>query len=192
MAHILIAHGTSERHTERVAQHLRVVADQHGHKVVLLRVDERAPTLSLDAFDAAMVGGTVRFGRFQRALRLFAMEQRAFLEAVPSAFFGICLPPGAADDVGQAAAQRHVERFVEETGWQPPHVGLFAGRLAYRQVGWIERLLLERLARRHGASTDTSRDHVYTDWDAATRFVEEFLEGHLARRPSVPRRRGGA
>ena len=27
-----------------------------------------------------------------------------------------------------------------------------------------------------GLSTDTSRDHVYTDWDDVTRFAEAFLE----------------
>jgi menaquinone-dependent protoporphyrinogen oxidase len=26
-------------------------------------------------------------------------------------------------------------------------------------------------------STDTSRDHVYTDWDEVKRFAEAFLEG---------------
>ena len=27
-----------------------------------------------------------------------------------------------------------------------------------------------------GLSTDTSRDHVYTDWDEVKRFAEAFLE----------------
>jgi menaquinone-dependent protoporphyrinogen oxidase len=27
-----------------------------------------------------------------------------------------------------------------------------------------------------GLSTDTSRDHVYTDWDEVERFAEAFLE----------------
>lgn len=31
-------------------------------------------------------------------------------------------------------------------------------------------------AQRGGTSTDSSRDHEYTDWEALDRFVDEFIE----------------
>jgi menaquinone-dependent protoporphyrinogen IX oxidase len=33
---------------------------------------------------------------------------------------------------------------------------------------------MKQIAARAGGSTDTSRDHVYTDWAALDRLVDEF------------------
>jgi menaquinone-dependent protoporphyrinogen oxidase len=35
---------------------------------------------------------------------------------------------------------------------------------------------MKRIARKSGGSTDTSRDHDYTDWAALDLFVQEFVE----------------
>jgi menaquinone-dependent protoporphyrinogen oxidase len=35
---------------------------------------------------------------------------------------------------------------------------------------------MKRIARASGGSTDTSRDHEYTDWEALDRLVDELLK----------------
>ena len=65
--------------------------------------------------------------------------------------------------------------FVQETGWQPGKVGKFAGALVYRRYGRVKRWLMKLVVKRAGGDTDTSRDYEYTDWDAVTRFTEDFL-----------------
>jgi menaquinone-dependent protoporphyrinogen oxidase len=44
----------------------------------------------------------------------------------------------------------------------------------YSKYNWFIRFVMKRIARRAGASTDTSRDHEFTDWVALDRFVNEF------------------
>ena len=51
----------------------------------------------------------------------------------------------------------------------------FAGALRYSRYGWLKRRLMRSIARREGGDTDTSRDHVYTDWDAVDRFAVDIL-----------------
>jgi menaquinone-dependent protoporphyrinogen oxidase len=34
---------------------------------------------------------------------------------------------------------------------------------------------MRAIARHEGGSTDTTRDHEYTDWDAVTRFADEVV-----------------
>jgi menaquinone-dependent protoporphyrinogen oxidase len=48
-----------------------------------------------------------------------------------------------------------------------------AGALLYRQYGVLVRMMMRLIAGRVGASTDTSRDHDYTDWDAVDRYADE-------------------
>jgi menaquinone-dependent protoporphyrinogen oxidase len=54
---------------------------------------------------------------------------------------------------------------------------LFGGALLYRQYGLLKRYMMKRIVRDKpgGLSTDTSRDHEYTDWDDVNRFAEDFL-----------------
>jgi menaquinone-dependent protoporphyrinogen oxidase len=75
-------------------------------------------------------------------------------------------------------ARAYVENFEQQTGWRPAQVGLFSGALLYRQYGFLKRLMMKKIVsdKRGGLSTDTSSDHVYTDWDEVKRFAEAFLE----------------
>jgi len=69
-----------------------------------------------------------------------------------------------------------VENFAQETGWRPAKVGLFRGALLYRQYGFLKRFMMKRIVRgKPGMSMDTSRDHVYTDWDQVKKFAEDFV-----------------
>jgi menaquinone-dependent protoporphyrinogen oxidase len=41
------------------------------------------------------------------------------------------------------------------------------------------RWYMKRASRRHGGSTDTSRDHEYTDWAQVERFASDILAAAL-------------
>ena len=49
-----------------------------------------------------------------------------------------------------------------------------AGALLYRQYRPAIRLLMRIISMMAGGSTDTSRDHEYTDWKAVSRFADEI------------------
>jgi menaquinone-dependent protoporphyrinogen oxidase len=76
-----------------------------------------------------------------------------------------------------ANAEAYVANFEQETGWRPAQVGFFGGALLYRQYGFLKRSMMKRIVRSKpgNLSTDTSRDHEYTDWDEVERFGEDFL-----------------
>ena len=69
-----------------------------------------------------------------------------------------------------------MQDFAAASGWTPEQVSLVAGALLYTQYGFAKRQLMRGIAasKRGALSTDTSQDHVYTDWDAVRRFAEGF------------------
>ena len=68
-----------------------------------------------------------------------------------------------------------MEKFEEETGWRPAHVGLFAGALLYTHYGFIKKHIMKKIASDKGSlDTDTTRDYVYTEWDGVQRFTEDY------------------
>jgi menaquinone-dependent protoporphyrinogen oxidase len=173
MTKILIAYATTEGQTAQIADRLADVIRKRGVEAEALDL-KRSKDVSLDGYDAVIVGGSIHMGKHQEHVTDFVRKNRAVLERRPSAFFSVSL--AAHGDMANAEA--YVENFEQQTGWHPTKVGLFSGALLYRKYGLLKRYMMKRIVRDKpgGVSTDTSRDHVYTDWDQVKRFAEDFLE----------------
>ena len=173
MTKIIIGYGTPEGQTARIAEHIAEVIRGRGHEAQAVDL-KRSPEVRLDDYDAAIVGGSIHMGKHEEHVVDFVQKNRIGLERLPSAFFSVSL--AAHGDLENARA--YVENFEQQTGWHPGQVGLFSGALLYRHYGFLKRLMMKKIVsdKPGGLSTDTSRDHVYTDWDEVKRFAEAFLE----------------
>jgi menaquinone-dependent protoporphyrinogen oxidase len=49
-----------------------------------------------------------------------------------------------------------------------------AGAILYTKYNFLLRFVMKQIAKKAGASTETSQDYEYTDWVALDRFVEEL------------------
>jgi menaquinone-dependent protoporphyrinogen oxidase len=178
MTKILIAYGTTDGHTARIAEYLADVFRGRGHEAAAVDL-KRSRDASLDGYDAVIVGGSIHMGKHDEHVRGFVRRNRVGLERLPSAFFSVSL--AAHGDMENARA--YVENFEQEMGWQPTQIGFFGGALLYRQYGFLKRLMMKKIVRDKpgNLSLDTSRDHEYTEWDEVKRFAEDFLERPVPR-----------
>ncbi|HEY8519535.1 MAG TPA: menaquinone-dependent protoporphyrinogen IX dehydrogenase [Gammaproteobacteria bacterium] len=173
MARLLIAYGTTEGQTAKIAAHIGDAARRVGLEVAVCpaaEIDEAEPA----RYDAIVVGGSLHDGRYQRAVRDFVARHRELLAARPSAFFSVSLAAASRDPAERAEAMRIARDFTAAAGWTPRQIASFAGALKYTQYSWLKRALMKHIARKEGGDTDTSRDFEYTDWDDVTRFAEAF------------------
>ena len=83
----------------------------------------------------------------------------------------------AASDTGPDPAG-YLARFATATRWKPGRTRAIAGALRYTSYGRVTRALMKLIAWRRDRPTDTSRDHVFTDWRAVARFADE-IDGDL-------------
>ncbi len=74
-----------------------------------------------------------------------------------------------------ADVQKMIDAFLKETGWHPSKVHGVAGALSYTKYNCLIRFVMKRIAKAQGASTDTSRDHELTDWEALDHIVDEVI-----------------
>jgi menaquinone-dependent protoporphyrinogen oxidase len=171
---ILIAYGTSEGQTARIAERIAGVIREHGHEAVPADVKRATPDPA--EYDAVIVGASVRRGRHQTQVGEYVRETREALERLPTAFFSVSLAICEPTEAGRKEAEGYAEEFFRLTRWHPGKVALFAGALRYTRYGVFTRWIMKRIARGKGSpDLDTSRDYEYTDWDGVTRFAEEFL-----------------
>jgi menaquinone-dependent protoporphyrinogen oxidase len=182
MARILVIYGTTDGHTARIARELGVALSSAGADVEVQRACRsflammRRPDPALpgpEGYDGVIVAASLRAGRFQAPVRQWIRCHAAKLAAVPGAFLPVCLMvrnPKAAPTLAAI-----VSRFLDGCGWHPGVVKPIAGALLYTRYPRLTRWMMRRIAARTGNDTDTSRDHVYTDWDDVRRFAREFL-----------------
>jgi menaquinone-dependent protoporphyrinogen oxidase len=179
-----VFYATREGHTRRVAEQVAAGLRSRGLDVVLSVVgDCGVPRDLADAHSAVLLAASVHMGTHEPEMIAFARNHRASLESLPNAFLSVTLSEAGVErkDATPEAHARFVadvrgmvDRFVADTGWHPERVVPVAGALRYSQYKFFVRLVMKRIARRAGGSTDTSRDHDYTDWAALDRFVAEF------------------
>ena len=172
MSKIEIVYGTTEGQTAKIAEVMAQVIRAHGHDVAAVDVKQARDGLG-DGYDGVIVGASIHMGKHDKRVVEFVQHNRELLERRHSGFFSVSL--AAHGDL--AEAEGYLEQFERETGWRPATVALFGGALLYTHYGFIKRRLMKKIAtdKPGQLGTDTSRDYVYTEWDAVRGFAEDFL-----------------
>jgi menaquinone-dependent protoporphyrinogen oxidase len=191
--HAAVFYATREGHTCRVAERIADRLRQQHVEAAVYDVRQLAAPIDWRRFDVAFVAASVHVGRHEPEMVAFVRDHRAELERLDAAFVSVSLSEAGAEDATatehrrrQAAAdvQRMIDDFVLATGWRSAHTRPVAGALAYRHYNVVIRFIMKRIARKAGGPTDTSRDHVLTDWAALDRFVDEMSQLAALRQPA--------
>jgi menaquinone-dependent protoporphyrinogen oxidase len=184
MKTLAVLYATREGHTRRIAEHVAATLRTREFIVDVLDVSRELPMgFDLTRYAGAVIAASVHVGKHERAMVEFVKARRTELERIPTAFLSVSLSEAGAEDANASTERRKraaadvnglIDVFLRETQWNPTHVHPVAGALLYRQYGVIVRLVMRFIAKQAGATTDTSRDHEYTDWQALDRFADEL------------------
>jgi menaquinone-dependent protoporphyrinogen oxidase len=181
---VLVLYATREGQTRRIAEYISDSMRARGFAVEVVNATELPDGFSLGAYSKVIVAASVHRERHQKEIIDFVKGHRKELDGVPGAFVSVSLSQAGAEDSAapperRAKAAADVEhmifRFLAETGWHPSKIKAVAGALMYTKYNFVLRFVIKRVAKAAGGSTDTSRDHEYTDWIGLDRFLDEFL-----------------
>jgi menaquinone-dependent protoporphyrinogen oxidase len=173
---IPVFYATTEGQTRRIAERLATIFRDKGFTsrafdVAASDVDD----VDWTHVRGAVVGASLHGQRHQRAADLFVREHVDELNAHPSAFFSVSLAANSPMPVERDEAGRIASKLPARAGWHPREIACVAGRLAYTQYGLLKRFVMKRIARRHGAPTDTTRDYEFTNWDDVVHLADAVV-----------------
>jgi menaquinone-dependent protoporphyrinogen oxidase len=177
MTQLLVAYATagSEGQTELIAARLAETLREQGAEVDVVDIESAPRDLALGGYDAALVGGSIRGGRYRGSLRRFLRERRGDLAALPWGFFSVCLFVASTREDHRAAAREYPRRLLGDEGLEPREVAVVGGALRFSRHGWLGRRILYATNRRYLGRTGMDHDWEYTDWDEVAAFARRVL-----------------
>lgn len=172
---VIIVYGTVEGQTRRIARSMASTVQEAGAHVTVFDMDD-LQDVELDRSDRVIVAAPVHAGEYPDEIVDWVKANSARLNALPSAFVSVSLSAASSFPEEHEAIAKITMDFLAATGWHPRAVHQAAGALRYSEYDFLKKLLMRYIARKEGASTDTSRDFEFTDWAKLGAFVGDFLK----------------
>jgi menaquinone-dependent protoporphyrinogen oxidase len=170
---ILVAYGTSEGQTRKIAGAVAAQARGLGHQVHLYDTAESPAGIHLETCDRVILAASVHQEQHQESVSLFVRARLATLQAKPSLFLSVSL--SAAFPEGLADARSYLESFLAGTGWKPSATLLVAGALRYDEYDYFKEQIIQHVVLKGRRTVDEGHDHDFTDWAALAAAVDAFL-----------------
>jgi menaquinone-dependent protoporphyrinogen oxidase len=174
---ILIVYATRHGQTRAIADALAKRFCEHGHRVDAIDV-RAAHVPPPEDYDLVVLGSHIAMGVHDPAIASYVRCHRTALAAMPTAFVSVSMAATKPSPDGDPSG--YLATFFESVGWRPTRSVALAGALKYRDYGWLLRFMMKRISRSAGHTTDTSKNHDFTDWNRVRAFADE-LAGLVAR-----------
>jgi menaquinone-dependent protoporphyrinogen oxidase len=177
--HVLVIFGTSYGQTEKIAIRIAAALERRGLLPELCNAAKAKPCLPLREYAGIVVGSSIIARGHQPAIKEFVRTNVALLNEMPSAFFQVSASAGSASPHARLAARQVMCDFIADNAWTPVLSASLPGAINYTQYSLLLKWYMKRASAKNGGSTDTSRDHEYTDWIEVERFANALASEFL-------------
>jgi menaquinone-dependent protoporphyrinogen oxidase len=198
MNNVLVLYATLEGQSRKVAEHAVGHLRGKGLGARLVDVHDLHEPFQLSNYRAVLMVAPVHASFHPRAMVRFASLQREQLAKMPARLLSLTLSQAGVEltsarpeqrEQSMAGVRQVTQRFCDATGFDARRVVPIAGCLAYSKYGFLKRQIMRYIAKKAGGSTDTSRDHEYTNFANVEAAVDalcgELSQGRTAT-ASVP------
>lgn len=189
MSRILVIFASTQGQTCKIAGRIREILIEKGHSVDVFDAKEIPKPILPENYGAVIVGASIHVGGYQRQMKNWVKSHSQGLNSIPSAFFSVCLGVLQNDPKVKLELDEIIKDFLKSSDWQPKTKAVFAGGLAYSKYNVLIKWWMRRISKKSGGDTDISHDYEYTDWNAVSRFANEFSKKLHANLDSIGSKR---
>ena len=180
MASFLILFSTVDGQTRRICEKMAEVIDAAGHNATVRSLGE-PESVDPAAFDAAIIGASVRYGKHRPAVAHFINHHAATLDRMPAGLFSVNL---VARDPAKCTPEGnpYLQKLLRQIAWQPRMLAVFAGKLDYSIYRTWDRLIIKLIMKITHGPTDVDTIE-YTDWVQVEAFALAMVRAAEADSP---------
>lgn len=173
MSRTLILYSTTDGQTQRIAEYIAAQLQEAAHDVRIQSLaDFRHDDWQTD--ERLILGASIRYGKHKPEVISFVKQNLARLHAEHAAFFSVSAVARKAEKQ-QPENNLYLRKFLQQTGWQPALIGIFAGRIHYALYRPLDRFMIRLIMRITKGPTDRNANVEFTDWDAVRAFTKALI-----------------
>ncbi len=176
MSHTLLIYSTNDGQTKKICDAIEQKLTSAGESVLALPL-ETAHTVDWTTINKVIIGASIRYGHFNKALAAFIKQFQPQLEQRPNGFFCVNLTARKAEK-NTPTTNAYMKKFIATSPWTPQLQAVFAGALLYSRYRWFDKVMIRFIMKITGGETDTSKDIEYTDWDKVAEFANEITNAN--------------
>tara|TARA_B100001989_G_C24434825_1_gene410931 strand:+ start:143 stop:664 length:522 start_codon:yes stop_codon:yes gene_type:complete len=128
---------------------------------------------NIEIYDQIIIGASIRYGEHNTSVYKFIRTNKNILERKKSAFFSVNVvarkPAKNTPDTNP-----YVIKFLKRTNWRPRKLGVFAGKIDYPNLSFINRHIIRFIMFITNGPTNTKNSYEFTDWNSVKKFISEF------------------
>ncbi|MFN7779443.1 MAG: menaquinone-dependent protoporphyrinogen IX dehydrogenase [Betaproteobacteria bacterium] len=170
MATTLLLHSTVYGQSRRICERIAARLDAAGKPATVAALTDA--TIDPAAFDAIVIGASVKHGKHQPTVLEFIRKHQSLIEARPSALFSVSLI-ARKPKRNTPETNPYLRALVAQSPWKPGLLAVFAGELDYSRYGPFDKQMMRLVMWVNRGPTDPETKIEFTDWNAVDRFAAQ-------------------
>lgn len=158
--------GQTVKIMQTIAQHMEL-SDYD-----LINLHEKS-AISLSDYDRIIIGASIRYGHFSKALYGFIHTHAEDLNQMDSYFFGVNLTARKAEK-NTPETNPYMIKFFNKILWKPKKAAVFAGAVKWSLYNFWQTKIIQLIMVITKGPTDTSVELEFTDWEKVKNFAEHI------------------
>ena len=128
---------------------------------------------NLNQFDEIVIGASVRYGYHRKNVYEFIRKNKSTLDSKKTVFFSLNLTARKLEK-NTADTNPYVYKFLKKVKWEPNIKDVFAGRLDYPNLDFLNKLAILFIMVITNGPKDTSKTYELTDWKRVDNLIKKI------------------
>ena len=167
----LLIYSSTDGQTKKICE---VIKENSVNKnsYEILPLDE-AFSKKIDNYNQIIIGASIRYGKHSSKVYKFININKDILNKTKSAFFSVNVV-ARKQEKSTPETNPYIKKFLKKTSWKPKKLGVFAGKIDYPKLNFINKNVIRFIMFITNGPTNISNTYEFTDWNGVKKFISEF------------------
>ena len=167
----IIIYSTTDGQTKKICEAIK--ENSLNKESIDIFTLKEAFSKKLENYDKIIIGASIRYGRHSPMIYKFIQMNKDILERKKNAFFSVNVVARKSDK-NTPDTNPYIKKFLKKTSWKPNKLGVFAGKIDYPNLTFVNKHVIRLIMFLTNGPTDIDKTYEFTDWQSVKRFSNEL------------------
>ena len=167
----IIIYSTTDGQTKKICEAIK--ENSLNKESIDISTLKEAFNKKLENYDKIIIGASIRYGRHSPMIYKFIQMNKDILERKKNAFFSVNVVARKLDK-STPDTNPYIKKFLKKTSWKPNKLGVFAGKIDYPNLTFVNRHVIRLIMFLTNGPTNIDKTYEFTDWQSVKRFSNEL------------------